>query len=237
MWSIKHFLTILLFIAVMTPLSAFAQVIGDVIFVEGGVTISNAKKPTPVALKTREKISMGDHIVTTEFGFVEMAFRDGSKMVISENSDVTITKFNYNPISRKKEALIDMKQGFTNHMVSKLVTSDSSYQVRTPNAVAGVRGTNFSSSYDPQTQQTETSVTEGQVVQDGRGNSSGSPQTVNSGQTCTVQGDSKASEPTTTTNSQQQQNSSRGRAQSRRTADETTDDSKTDDAATDANAT
>lgn len=88
------------------------------------------------------------------------------KLAIGANTKITIAK--YSNEAKPDANLIDLFFGHLRSLITKKKTASSSeasqkFQVRTPTAVTGVRGTDFFVSYDEKTKLTEQATLEGQV--------------------------------------------------------------------------
>jgi hypothetical protein len=97
---------------------------------------------------TREKAARGqvvlrnDSIVTGSRGRVKIVMGDGSKVYIGAKSRVSLRKYSLRG-TKLLNASIHMLWGKARFFVNKLTTRGSSFRVRTPTAVLGVRGTEF----------------------------------------------------------------------------------------------
>ncbi len=97
---------------------------------------------------TREKAEKGqvvlrnDSIVTGKRGRVKIIMGDGSKVYIGAKSRVSLRKYSLRG-TKLLNASINMLWGKARFLVSKLKARSSSFRVRTPTAVLGVRGTEF----------------------------------------------------------------------------------------------
>lgn len=87
------------------------------------------------ALKKDQEVRVG------EKSRIEIRFPDGTAMRFSENSRVNLNDVFYNKQSGSKSVKVGLSVGKLWANVRKLTTSDSNVEVRTSNAVAGVRGT------------------------------------------------------------------------------------------------
>ena len=95
-------------------------------------------------LKSEDWVVEGAVVQTTEKSFAKLVFLDKSQMNIGPNSEMKIVNF-----SGSEAGVIDLVKGSVRSMVTKdyLQMKDvnkSKLFIRTPNAVMGVRGTDFS---------------------------------------------------------------------------------------------
>lgn len=107
---------------------------GKVIKLKGKVTVKRAE--TELILQKDTVLKIGDILQTDKGGFAKVSFLDHTLYVFS-NSQLTLTA------DKKKEKIqIEQKKGSSWYKVSPLLKKQS-FSVKTPSAVAGVRGTGF----------------------------------------------------------------------------------------------
>jgi len=114
--------------AVVTRLDGTASV-----FTKGG------KTRTP--LKKNDKIRKGQEVNVGERSRIELKYPDGTVMRFAALSTIRIDDITYDNKTQSKKVKVDLGGGKLWANVKKLVTSDSKVEVKTVNAVAGVRGT------------------------------------------------------------------------------------------------
>jgi len=130
----------LLFLAAPTPQAYAASSIGRIVHTYGPAWVQRGA--------TREKVTKGqivlrnDAIVTGSRGRVKIVMGDGSKVYIGAKSRVSLRKYSLRG-TKLLNANIHMLWGKARFFVNKLKTRSSSFRVRTPTAVLGVRGTEF----------------------------------------------------------------------------------------------
>lgn len=119
---------------------AFAQVVGRVAAVQGGASIvrGGATKPARVGMNVR----LGDLIETSAAGRAKLLFSDGSVLNIGDDSRLKVSKFVYDP-EGGREGFLELLRGGVRAWVTKLRTTKNKFEVQTPTAVAGVRGTDW----------------------------------------------------------------------------------------------
>lgn len=98
-------------------------------------------------LASGAEILPGSTLKTDAKTSANVLFADGSSLRIDENSTVTITSGSYDSTSGSLVADILLASGRVWSKIVELATPDSSWQVKTPHAVATVRGTAFATSY------------------------------------------------------------------------------------------
>lgn len=131
----------------------FAQEVGKIKVIQGKVDIIREGKPPAMEAKLNQSIYPKDIIKTKTSSKVEIAFKDGTVIKIGQRSRVDISEYLLEgPILKAK---IDLQQGRVEAYVSKdsvdKINSSpkaNRFEIRTPIAVAGVRGTDFIVSHD-----------------------------------------------------------------------------------------
>jgi len=113
---------------------------GSVTSMEGDVVIfpKNGNKGRKV--KMDEIISEGDRIVTQENGKVEITLDNGNKLSLNSSSEIIIKNLKQDTKTGNYENTFESDYGKIKAIVEK-IGSKSTFEVKTPNAVCGVRGT------------------------------------------------------------------------------------------------
>ena len=114
------------------------------------------------ALRVGSLVSAGQQIVTGPKANVMLAFSNGATVTIGENAIVAVDEFTQTPFSEMfkmaeatkepsiSKTRLNLVRGEILSNVKKLNTAEgSSFEVKTPIGVAGIRGTTFSLSYFP----------------------------------------------------------------------------------------
>ena len=131
-----------------------AQEVGTVAAVEGTAEIGSGGSWTTAAAGA--PVHRGDQLRTGAPGRMRVVFQDDSVLVVSESSLVTVNEQVFNPGTGKAKSFLELLQGGVNAVVSDYYhRAGNRYEIKTVTAVAGVRGTEFSMSYDPQQDVTE----------------------------------------------------------------------------------
>jgi hypothetical protein len=141
---------------------AWAQEVGTVATLEGTADVGRGGTWTAAALGT--PIYLGDQVRTGNPGRLSIVFQDDSVLAVAADSQLVIDQQVFNPSAGVVRSLIGLLRGKLNAVVGEYYHQPgSSYEVKTVTAVAGVRGTEFSVSYDPLTELTEVVGVSGQV--------------------------------------------------------------------------
>jgi hypothetical protein len=118
------------------PVAAWAQgaPAGLVTRLEGNVTAARASLPQPVALKFRDGVFVNDRIVTGDQSIVRMLLGGKAVVTVRERSSLTITEV-------PRRSTMNLESGKIALAVAReRMRAGDSIEIRTPNAVAGIRG-------------------------------------------------------------------------------------------------
>ena len=139
-----------------------------------------------------------DTIITGKDSRAKILMVDKNEINISPDSEIVLQKYVYDPSAGKKEVLLNVLSGKVRAKVEqKYNGTTAKFQVKTPSAVAGVRGTDFLTSFDSSTKQSSVVTFHGHVEfgQPGAGGTIQNPVMVDPGQTSTVAVGTAASAP------------------------------------------
>jgi hypothetical protein len=140
----------------------WAQEVGTVATLEGTADVGRGDTWAAAALGT--PISLGDQVRTGNPGRLSIVFQDDSVLTVADDSQVVIDAQVFNPSGGAVRSLIGLLRGKLNAVVGEYYHQPgNTYEVKTVTAVAGVRGTEFSVSYDPITELTEVTAVSGLV--------------------------------------------------------------------------
>lgn len=133
-------------IAGLLGLSAEAKkkpVAGKITFLKGKAERAKSVEGPWKRLKRNQKVKVGEYIRTKEDSRLELRFKDDSIMRIAALSTFHIedTKVDMKKKDRKVSASLVAGKAWAK--VSSVVGSENKFEVKTENAVAGVRGTTF----------------------------------------------------------------------------------------------
>jgi len=92
-------------------------------------------------LKKGDVVKQENEVKVAEKSRIELRFPDGTVMRLSEKSHLKMSELSFNKQTDSKHVKVDLSLGKLWAKVKRLTTSDSSVEVKTTNAVAGVRGT------------------------------------------------------------------------------------------------
>lgn len=113
---------------------------GIVNFMNGTVTIIDGEKKTPA--KVGDSVKKGMKIETGDRSFVDIFF-DENAIKILENSVVEISELELNVKQGSEKTGFQIMKGKVFAKVARKLAKNDRFQVSTPTATAGVRGTEF----------------------------------------------------------------------------------------------
>ncbi|MCB0390486.1 MAG: FecR domain-containing protein [Bdellovibrionales bacterium] len=148
---------------IFSPAFALAKVHGTFRVVKGDVKV---KSPNGKIQKARigQKVFPQDTIITAKDSRAKVVMIDDNVINISPESEIVFEKYEYEPKDQKKDVLIDVIYGKVRSKVNqKYDGAQNKFRVKTPSAVAGVRGTDFFTSFDKGTRQSQVVTFEGEV--------------------------------------------------------------------------
>ncbi len=124
--------------------SLYAQeAVGKVISLEGIVEARLNESGAWRTLSGKSDIYEKDTIKTGENSKVNIFFVDETNVSVGPETTIKIEKLFCSPAQNHREGKLSVIAGKARFDVGKLFSKDSSFEVRTPTAVAGVKGTSF----------------------------------------------------------------------------------------------
>jgi hypothetical protein len=137
--SIRRFLSFLLVLQLIIPYNTFAAAIGEFSSVVGEVTQTRVKEIIrPVA---KSPIELKDIIITDQASSAMMVFSDDSTIKLEQNTKLEIKEFLFKEKSRT--GIFSLAIGKVTAAVNKFIGGDNVFEINSPTAVVGVRGTGF----------------------------------------------------------------------------------------------
>ncbi|MEM6734150.1 MAG: FecR family protein [Myxococcota bacterium] len=127
---------------------AAANSVGTVNYSSGDVLRSRSKSQSFNRLKKGQRLYQGDTIKTKDSSRFEAKLKDGSMLRLASNSQLSLNEINFDRKQPRKKKKVKAKLFFGRvwASVTSLFGDDSSFEVETETAVAGVRGTKFAAS-------------------------------------------------------------------------------------------
>jgi hypothetical protein len=112
-----------------------------VTLIEGTANVFTKGATAGLTLKKGDKLRRGQEVRIAANSKIEIRFPDGTVMRLAEKSRLIMDEVLYDRTTENKNVKVNLAVGKLWANVRKLVTPDSAVEVRTSNAVAGVRGT------------------------------------------------------------------------------------------------
>jgi len=142
----------LCFFAFHIPLAESTEAVGKFSFVQGRVDILREGNPPAIPAEMSGPVFVKDIIRTKSDSRAEVTFRDGNILRIDQRSRVDISE--YFMEEGKSKGVVRLARGKVEAIVEKSVVKRISvspeanrFEIHTPNAVAGVRGTDIYAFY------------------------------------------------------------------------------------------
>jgi hypothetical protein len=146
---------------------AFASadsVYGILRVVKGDVKIKADSRGETVKARLGEKVYPKDVIITAADSRAKIVMVDNNEINVSPDSQIEIQNYEYDPSQGKKNVLLNVIYGKVRSKVEqKYDGKTSQFQIKTPSAVAGVRGTDFITSYNSSTHSSSVITFRGKV--------------------------------------------------------------------------
>jgi ferric-dicitrate binding protein FerR (iron transport regulator) len=141
---------------------AAAQEVGTVAGASGAAAIGRGGAFAPAAVGA--PVQLGDTLRTGE-GQLRVVFQDDSVIDLAENSTLVVDTQVFDPASGRYASLLRLVAGKARALVNQVygTTPGASYEIETPTAVAGVRGTSFLILYDPARDATDVIGIQGRI--------------------------------------------------------------------------
>ncbi|MGZ6442447.1 MAG: FecR family protein [Pseudobdellovibrionaceae bacterium] len=160
----KNVIVSLIAISFLFEAQALAdQMYGILMVVKGSVKIQNASKQSTDA-KVGSKVQVGDTIITGEDARAKVVMSDRNVINVNPNTQVVISAYKNDAATGEKNVELNLLQGKVRNNVEQTYDGEKSkFLIKTPTAVAGVRGTQFLAGFDPGTRMTSIVTFKGAV--------------------------------------------------------------------------
>lgn len=144
--------TVILF-AMLLPVPAWAQQaagssIGTVTALQGQATVGRVALPQPTSMKFRDDVFFRDQITTKEQSTLRLLLGGKGVLTIREQSQVTLDE-SVAPTGERRSVLSLLGGKIAAAVARSLMRPGEEVEIRTPNAVAAVRGTVLIAEYNP----------------------------------------------------------------------------------------
>ena len=132
--------------------------------VKGTVKVLSAKDQKESSAKVGTKVFSGDTVITENDSRAKIVMSDRNVLQLSPNSRFEITKYKTGATEDQREVQVALMQGKVRVQVEQKYGEKNKFELRTPTAVAGVRGTQYVAQFEPQSQTTTIVVLTGKVA-------------------------------------------------------------------------
>lgn len=185
-------------LSVLFAVSAQAdKMYGVFMVVKGSVKVESAGKTSDAKVGT--KIYEGDGVTTAADSRAKIVMSDRNVLNVSPDTKMSIAKYENDAASGKKNVELKLDAGKVRSNVEQTYDGEKSkFQIKTPTAVAGVRGTQFLAGFDSKTQSTSIVTFKGSVTLTTMGPGGkpiGAPVIVNRGETTSAAADKAPEAP------------------------------------------
>ena len=151
----KQVLVVAVALFCLAPGLVRAEAVGTFTKIEGSVDILRPGAVAAAPVQTGDPVGMGDAVRTKRNGKAEIQFRDESVIQLAPETRITIDQYSFRPDNTREKGFLSLLRGKIRAVVSKIRASivsvsgtDSNFNIKTPTAVAGVKGTDFLVYYD-----------------------------------------------------------------------------------------
>ncbi|MBU2862284.1 FecR family protein [Reinekea forsetii] len=121
---------------------ATTEPVGNAVVVIGSVTVKRDATGQSEALVAQGELFLNDVIVTGPDGLAKLLLRDDTTLKISPNSEVVISEMIAGPDAEGRSK-VDLLKGRLRSVIGNKLGENTKFDIETPVAVAGVRGTDF----------------------------------------------------------------------------------------------
>ena len=123
--------------------------------VKGDIKVTYGKTGTTISSRVGNKVYPGDTITSGADSRAKIVMSDKNVLNISPDSKITIAKYENDPSKDARNVELKVDYGKVRAGVEQKYDGEKNkFNIRTPTAVAGVRGTDFVTGYNPSNQQT-----------------------------------------------------------------------------------
>lgn len=143
---------------------SFAQSVHGVFRVVKGEITVTSKSGTAAKAKIGQKVFPSDKIKAGADSRAKIVMIDKNEINISPDSEIVIENYTFKPEENKKNVLINVLYGKVRAKVEqKYDEGENKFQIKTPTAVAGVRGTDFITGFNAATKESSVITFKGKV--------------------------------------------------------------------------
>jgi hypothetical protein len=123
---------------------ASAEVVGHITKVQGRVDLLKGGKLPATPVKLQDAVEPGDVLRAKSLSRAQITFIDNTIITLSSGSRLAIKAYEFDPVKKKRNAVLRIFQGLAHVVVSKVFKMEEpDFIFETHTAVLGVRGTDF----------------------------------------------------------------------------------------------
>ena len=134
---IKHVVVLLLTIGLVFPFPVFSEVIGEFAVITGDVTVKRAGEI--IKPQVKDKVETLDFVQTGKDSNARIVLSDDSTMALGPNSSLEMKQFTVQ--DGQTTGLFFVPEGLIHTNVAKALGPGSKFEIQTPTAIVGVKGT------------------------------------------------------------------------------------------------
>lgn len=128
--------------AVFAPASsASEEKVGSVLAIKGTAMVRRSGDWDPVRLKVKDPVYLKDDLTTGDGSKLKILMNDESILTLGQNSRLAVSEYKFLPETKERRSIFKLAKGALRSLVSKLSAAGNVFEVHTPTAVAGARGT------------------------------------------------------------------------------------------------
>jgi len=146
----RRIILVVLSLLFLVPAPSWAEMVGTFTRVEGSVDLLPVKGTTAIPANTGDAVMLGDAVRTKRGGKAEIRFRDDSVIQLAPETRITIDQYSFRSDGSREKGFLNLFRGKLRAVVAKIKASvvtlsltDSSFNVKTPTSIAGVKGTDL----------------------------------------------------------------------------------------------
>jgi FecR protein len=153
-WRVKtRLLTVAALALLVSSAAALAQPVGWVAALEGRGEALHASGGDWTALAAGDELQLGDQLRTLADSRMKLLFRDDSVLTLAANSQLTVDEQVVDPTAPVTR--FSLTAGTVRAIVTERYGKPGArFEMETPTAIAGVRGTGFIAGYDTEIEET-----------------------------------------------------------------------------------
>lgn len=138
---------------------------------KGDIKIQSGQTKQVSPAPEGSKVCSGDTVIAGKDSRTKIVMEDGNELNISPDSKIVLEQYEFKPADNKKKVLLNVLQGKVRaatkqeNMYNDTAKDGqaNTFQVKTKSAVAGVRGTDFMTGYNPANNKSEVVTFRGKV--------------------------------------------------------------------------